>query len=182
MVKSFAAVLLLIALLAVIPGPHEVSIDTSRSSAHFSVQHIWVERVTGTVPILGGTVTVQPGSLIPESASAVLDATQIQTGEPDRDKSLESSDFFDAANFPHWTFASTRVVVKGPSAFEMDGDLTIHGVAQPETLIVTLGGTPEHPVYHAQASINRHAFGMARTRLDPTIGEVVDVALDITLK
>src|SRR5580704_18447170 len=121
-------------------------------------------------------------SLIPQSASAVLDPTRITTGEPDRDRSLESPDFFDAAKFPHWTFASTRIVPKGPASFEMDGDLTIHGVTQPERLDVTVSGEAAHPEYRAKGEIDRHAFGMIRTRLDPTIGDTVDITLDIVLE
>jgi polyisoprenoid-binding protein YceI len=177
---SLARLVLACALLAAAPGPR--AIDSAKSSAQFSVAHIWVEHVTGTVPILSGSVTLLPGSLIPQSANAVLDATRITTGEPDRDHSLESPDFFDAAKFPRWTFASMRIVPKGPTSFEMDGDLTIHGVTQPEQLDVTASGEAAHPEYRAKVQIDRHAFGMLRTRLDPTIGSTVDIALDIVLE
>jgi polyisoprenoid-binding protein YceI len=177
---TLARLVLACALLSAAPAPH--AIDAAKSSAQFSVAHIWVERVTGTVPILSGGVSLEPGAMIPQSASAVLDATHITTGEPDRDRSLESPDFFDAAKFPQWTFTSTRIVPKGPDTFEMDGDLTIHGVTQSERLDVTVIGAAVHPEYRAKAQIDRHAFGMIRTRLDPTIGNIVDITLDIVLK
>jgi len=177
---TFPRLALASALLAAAPSPR--AIDIVKSSTQFSVAHIWVERVTGTVPILGGSVTLLPGSVIPQSATAVLDATRISTGEPDRDRSLESPDFFDIAKFPQWTFASTRIVPKGPASFEMDGDITMHGVTQSERLDVTVIGDPLHPEYRAKAQIDRHAFGMARTRLDPTIGNTVDITLDILLE
>jgi polyisoprenoid-binding protein YceI len=167
-------------LLAAMPAAREI--DSATSVARFSVSHIWVERITGTVPIVAGSVTLEPDALIPESVSGVLDATRIATGEPDRDRSLTSSDFFDAAKYPHWTFVSTKILPTGSGSFEMDGNLTLHGVTQSEHLNVTVGGTPANPVYHAQTQIDRHAFGMTRTRLDPTIGDTVDVTLDITLK
>ncbi len=176
---SLGRLILACALVAAAAAPR--AIDSAKSSAQFSVAHIWVEHVTGTVPILGGSVTLLPGSMIPQSASAVLDATRITTGEPDRDRSLESPDFFDAVRFPRWTFASTRIVPEGPTSFEMDGDLTIHGVTQSERLDVTVSGDPVHPEYLAKAQIDRHAFGMVRTRLDPTIGNTVDITLAIVL-
>jgi polyisoprenoid-binding protein YceI len=178
----FACFVLAFAFVAAVPAGREVAIDTARSSAHFSVSHIWVERVTGAVPILSGTVTLAAGSLIPQGAAAVLDATRVATDEPDRDRSLESPDFFDAAQFPRWTFVSTSIVPKGADAFEMDGNLTIHGVTQPEQFDVTLRGTPVHPEYRAEGKVDRHAFGMVKTRLDPTIGDVVDITLDVVLK
>jgi polyisoprenoid-binding protein YceI len=168
------------ALAAVPPAPR--AIDPAHSHASFSVQHIWVERVTGSVPIVSGSVRLAAGSKIPTSADAVLDAARIETGEPDRDRSLESPDFFDSQRYPQWTFTSTRIVPHGSDAFEMDGDVTIHGVTQRERLSVTIGGTVGDPVYHATAQLNRHAFGMATTRLDPVIGGTVDVTLDIALK
>lgn len=157
-------------------------IDAAHSTATFSVAHIWVEHVTGTVPIVDGSVTLAPGSAIPLAATAVLDATKIATGEPDRDRALESPDFFDSAKFPTWTFASTSVTPRGPDSFEMDGDLTIHGVTRSEHLDVTLRGTPDHPSYRAVATIDRHAFGMATTRLDPVIGSTAVVTIEIALK
>jgi len=156
-------------------------IDVANSTARFSVAHVWVERVTGTVPIQSGTVTLEPGSTTPSSVRAVLDATKIVTDEPDRNAALESPDFFDAAAYPTWTFVSTKIT---PDAhgFVMDGLLTMHGVTQPQELVVVASGDPEHPVYHATGQVNRHLFGMRRTRLDPVIGEMVDVTLDIRLK
>jgi polyisoprenoid-binding protein YceI len=158
------------------------TIDTAKSTAKFTVAHVFVERVTGTVPILSGTLTFATDSAIPTSVSALLDPTKISTGEPDRDGALKSPDFFDATAFPTWSFASTKITPQGANTFEMDGTLTIHGVAQPERLSVTIGGMPSQPLYHAVGEIDRHAFGMSKTRLDPVIGNSVSVAIDIALR
>lgn len=179
--KLSAAIAATILLLAAAPAQVR-QIDIARSSATFNVQHIWVENVTGTVAIERGSVTLEPDSMIPQAAAAVLDATRIKTDEPDRDRALMSPDFFDAAKYPRWTFTSTKIIPKGANAFEMDGDLTLHGQTQPEVLEVTVTGTPAHPHYHAVGHIDRHAFGMAHTRLDPTIGSVVTITLDVELE
>jgi polyisoprenoid-binding protein YceI len=158
------------------------AIDVRASKASFSVQHVFVERVGGTVPILSGSVVLPAGSQIPLEASASLDATKIDTGDPDRDGSLESPDFFDARRFPIWTFTSTKVTPAGPDTFAMDGLLTVHGVTQPEQLSVTIVHDAARVRYHAVAHVDRHAFGMAITRLDPAIGGTVDVVLDLVLR
>ena len=160
----------------------ERAIDPVKSTAQFSIQHIFVDRVTGTVPVLSGSMDVPTGSPIPLRASAVLDATRINSGDRDRDSSLESPDYFDAKKFPTWTFVSTKIVRSGGAACVVDGMLTLHGVTRPEHLDVTLGGDPSHPIYHAVAHIDRHAFAMKGTRLDPVIGDDADVTLDIVLK
>ena len=158
------------------------TIDPEKSKSQFTVTHIWVEHVTGTVPIKSGSVTLSPGSPIPTSVTAELDPTKLDTGEPDRDTSLRSSDFFDVQKFPTWTFTSTSITPHGSNAFTMDGNLTIHGITQPEHLSVTVSGDAAHPVYHATGQIDRHAFGMATTRMDPTIGGTADISLDVLLK
>jgi polyisoprenoid-binding protein YceI len=163
-------------------APDQRAIDTAKSRAQFSIQHVFVEHVSGTLPIVAGSVTLTPGSAIPLSATAVIDAAKLDTGDGDRDDSLRSPDFFDVKRFPTWTFISTKVAAKGSNTFAMDGTLTVHGVTQPEHLDVTVSGDAAHLVYHAVGHIDRHAFGMTVTRLDPAIGGVADVTLDIVLK
>ena len=158
------------------------AVDAAKSTAQFCIQHVFVSRVCGTVPIAAGTVELSAGSLIPAKVTASLDPSRIDTGEPDRDASLESPDYFDVKQFPTWSFASAKVAATGASAFGMDGDLTMHGVTQSEHLDVTVTGDAVHPVYHASGQIDRRAFQMKGTRLDPVIGNVADVTLEIRLK
>jgi polyisoprenoid-binding protein YceI len=163
-------------------GTESHAIDAAKSKATFSVTHLFVEHVTGSVPIVGGTVAVPADSAVPESVTAELDPSKVSSGEHDRDASLASPDFFDAKAFPTWTFASTKITPQSATAFGVDGTLTVHGVTAPEHLDVTIRGDAAHRVYHAIGHINRQAFHMAVTRLDPVIGKVVDITLDITLK
>jgi polyisoprenoid-binding protein YceI len=165
--------------LADAPEPH--AIDIAKSRAQFRIAHIFVSHVTGTIPILSGSVKLSAGSLIPLEVEAVLDAAHVDSGDRDRDASLEGADYFDTQKFPTWSFASTKIVATGPSAFAMDGNLTIHGVAQPEHLDVSVTGDAVHPAYRATGRIDRHAFGMRGARLDPVIGKDADVTLEITL-
>jgi polyisoprenoid-binding protein YceI len=163
-------------------GDEGRAIDPVKSKAQFSVQHVFVEHVIGTIPIVNGSLELEPDSVIPVSATAVLDASKVQSGDRDRDDSLRSPDFFDVKKFPMWTFTSTKVTPAGPAAFGLDGTLTVHGVTQPEHLDVTVRGDPSHPVYHAVGKIDRHAFGMSVTRIDPVIGGTADITLDVVVK
>jgi polyisoprenoid-binding protein YceI len=180
-------VLLAIALaaLSVVAGGAQTTrrdVDAGASKALFTVSHVYVEHVTGTVPILSGSVTLAQGSTIPTSVTAELDPGRMKTGDDDRDASLESPDWFDVKRYPKWTLASTKITPTSANTFTMEGLLTIHGVARPERLDVTVGGTPARPAYHATGTIDRHAFGMTVTRLDPVIGNPVDITLDVVLK
>ncbi|MBV8332574.1 MAG: YceI family protein [Candidatus Eremiobacteraeota bacterium] len=157
-------------------------IDPGRSTAAFSVQHIYVERVTGTVPILSGDVTFDPKTLLPSAVSASLDATKLKTDDEDRDAALRSPDWFDTNRFPQWTFVSTAMTPTGAQSCTISGLLTIHGVTRPQQLDVAASGSPERPQYKATAHVDRHAFGMSTARLDPVIGNQVDVTLDVVLE
>jgi polyisoprenoid-binding protein YceI len=180
------ALSLLLACFAIAPASAQTKvpreIDPVASKAHFTVQHIYVERVTGTVPISRGTIVVPENSAVPLAVWAELDPTKIKSGDDDRDGALQAPEWFDSKKFPAWTFTSTKIVSAGPNAFAMDGLLTIHGVTRPERLDVAISGSPAHPVYHATGTIDRHAFGMSVTRLDPVIGNPIEIALDIVLK
>lgn len=158
-----------------------LAIDPAKSTVTFSVQHIFVERVSGSVPVLSGTIDLPDGALVPTSVTAVLDATKLKTGDPDRDGVMQTPDWFDTKRFPTWTFVSTKIT-PAPNGFVMDGTLTMHGVTQPEHLIVSVNGDAQHPAYHATGQVDRHTFGMTTTRLDPVIGGMVDVTLDIRAK
>lgn len=155
-----------------------LAIDPAHSKAEFSVAHIFVEHVTGTVPIVSGSIDLPQGSMIPTSVTAVLNPKSFHTDEPDRDAAMQDPDWFDTAKYPTWTFASTKIT-PAAKGFTMDGTLTIRGVAQPETLTVVASGDPSHPTYVATGEIDRKKFGMIPTRLDPVIGNPVDVTLDI---
>ena len=168
-----------VALIAAAP-PVSRAIDPGRSTATFSVQHIFVSNVVGSVPIVDGRVTLAPGTRVPTSVTATLDPSGIATGDRDRDAALRGEDWFDVARYPHWTFASTTIL-RTAMGFTMDGMLTIHGVSRPERLEVSVAGNAEHPIYHATGKIDRHAFGMHVVRLDPVIGNPVTIALDIVL-
>jgi polyisoprenoid-binding protein YceI len=175
-------VLLALAALLLAQSGDVRAIDPVISTARFNIAHIFVSRVGGTVPVASGTVTLAPGSRLPTAVDAVLDATKLRTDEPDRDASLESPDYFDTKHFPAWTFTSTAITATGPATFAMDGLLTMHGVTQAEHLDVTMSGDAAHTRYEAVGHIDRRAFGMKGTRLDPVIGTVADVTLEIALR
>ncbi|TAM60898.1 YceI family protein [bacterium] len=184
MLRTFALTLCVLAALssaAPAQSTAEHAIDTAKSHAQFSISHVFVGHVTGAIPIASGSVEMRPGSSIPLKATAVLDAAKFDTGDQDRDATMTGPNYFDAKSFPTWTFTSTKIIETGPASFTMDGNLTLHGVTQPEHLDVTVGGDATHPVYHATGHIDRRSWGMKGTRLDPAIGGVADVTLDVVL-
>ncbi|HEX4770254.1 MAG TPA: YceI family protein [Bryobacteraceae bacterium] len=77
----------------------------------------------------------------PDVTTGVLDvkiqADSVNTGSGMKDGKLKSKDFFDVKENPYITFKSTKVVVTGPNAADVQGVFTIRGVSKPESLKLT---------------------------------------------
>jgi polyisoprenoid-binding protein YceI len=158
------------------------AVDVRASHATFSVQHVLIERVTGTVPIVAAQVTLGPDGTTPAAIDATLDPAHINTGDSDRDGDLIGSDWFDTQKFPLWTFKSSRVVGDAAGTYAIAGSLTVHGVGVPVTLATSLVHGAPHPAYHATTTVDRHAFGMVVTRTDALVGNEISIVLDVQTK
>ncbi len=170
---SFATVLALGALFALQAAPLAaqtttaiLAIDPGHSSAEFKVQHLVVSNVRGTIPIVEGTVETAAGATLPNSVSATLDATALNTQNADRDKDLRGSDWFDVAKYPTIVFKSTKVTPGNAGSFKLGGDLTLHGVTKGIVLDCSTVGTTvdgrghRHIGYSASVTVDRRDYGM----------------------
>ena len=110
--------------------------DTGHSAAGFSVKHLLVSTVRGTLGPVKGTIEYDGKSLDSLKADITIDVTGVNTGTEGRDKDLKSPNFFDVAQFPTATFKSKRAVADGAGKFKLIGDLTMHGVTKEVTLNV----------------------------------------------
>ncbi len=180
-----SAILASVALfIAALPGQVGAAETTTRvltaahSHAIFAVTHLYVAKVTGTVPIVSGSATYGTSPTTPISVEATLNARRVKTDDGDRDDDLQGPDWFDTKRFPMWTFHSTSIS-PAASGFMMQGTLTIHGVARPVALAVQQTHGLPHPAYHAVGHVDRHAFGMKITPQDGLIGSDVELTLDV---
>jgi polyisoprenoid-binding protein YceI len=154
-------------------------LNVKASHANFSVQHLLIDRVNGSVPIVSAAITLGADGLTPTSVEATLNPARINTGDDDRDGNLTGSDWFDTKKFPLWTFKSNSVVASADGTYAIAGMLTIHGVGVPVTLATSLVRKAPHPLYHATTTVDRHAFGMVVTRTDALVGNDVTISLDV---
>ena len=170
------------------PGPNTWTIDTGHSAAGFSVKHLLVSTVRGTLGPVKGTVEYDGKSLDTLKADITIDVNFINTGNESRDKDLKSPNFFDVAQFPTVTFKSKRSVADGVGKFKLTGDLTMHGVTKEVTLSVEGPSAPlkQGPNFRAGASatatINRRDFGLLYSRMveaTPMVSDEVQITLDI---
>ena len=92
----------------------------------------------------------------------------INTENEQRDKHLQSPDFFDAEKFPALTFKSTSFKKVSGKKYKVAGLLTLHGVSKPVELDVVFNGTVENPMskktmagFNISGVIKRSEFGIA---------------------
>jgi polyisoprenoid-binding protein YceI len=117
-----------------------------------------------------------------------IDASTVDTREPDRDKDLKSPHFLDVAKYPTMSFKSTKIEKDASGKLRITGDLAIHGVTKSVVLDVTEPKPPikdpwglQRTAISGSTKINRQDFGL---NYSPTLdngGLVVGNEIEITL-
>ena len=139
------------------------TIDPSHSRVGFSARHAMVTKVRGSFNDYTGSAVVADGVA---SISIDINVASVDTRSADRDGHLQSADFFDVANFPKITFASTSVKDAGSDKIVVEGNLTIKDVTKPITIEFEYTGTATDPFGNARfgfegsAEINRKDYGL----------------------
>lgn len=82
------------------------------------------------------TVTLDPANPSNSSVTVSIDASKVDSGVDSWDEHLVGERFFDVANHPSITFASTTLNLDAEGNGTMVGDLTIKGQTHPVTLDV----------------------------------------------
>ena len=84
-------------------------IDPKHSAAQFGVSHLMLSTVRGEFHNLSGTILLDDKDITKSSVNVTIDATTLDTREPDRDKDVKSANFLDVEKYPTFTFKSTMV-------------------------------------------------------------------------
>ena len=172
-------------------GPNQWLVDSAHTAAQFSVKHMMVSTVRGTLGRVTGTVEYDGKSVESIKADIAIDVQGINTGNEGRDNDLRSAAFFDVATYPTATFKSKRVEPGAGGRFRLVGDLTIHGVTKEVTLDVE-GPSAAIKVQNgtlkvgasATTRVNRRDFGLNYNRMieaGQVVGEDIQITIDIEL-
>jgi polyisoprenoid-binding protein YceI len=170
-------------------GPNTWTVDGNHSSAQFSVKHMMVSTVRGTLGRVSGTIDYDGKSVESIKADVSIDVNGLNTGVENRDKDLRSDNFFDVAKYPSVTFKSKRVEPGVEGRFRLVGDLTMHGVTKEVALDVE-GPSPilKQPNggakigASASTKLNRREFGLQYNRMiesAPVVADEIQVQIDI---
>src|ERR1041384_6289333 len=117
------------------------NIDPVHSTAQFKVKHMMITNVKGEFTKITGKLELDESDITRSRVEAFIDATTINTREPDRDTHLKSADFLDVEKFPNLSFKSTQISKKTKDELSVEGDLTMHGVTR-KVVFAAEGPTP----------------------------------------
>ncbi|MGI5339688.1 YceI family protein [Streptomyces sp. CA-181903] len=171
--------------------------EPGHTGVQFRARHMMVTYVRGHIKDVHGSLVCDPEDPEHARVEATIDATQVWTGQPQRDAHLRSADFFDVEHHPTWTFASTQVRRLSSTEFGLDGDLTVRGVTRPVSLDVTYLGQWDTPWWEdgrdqgprrragftGRTRINRQDFGVSWNdtvdRGGVVVSDLIDVRVDV---
>jgi polyisoprenoid-binding protein YceI len=128
------------ALPALAAAAETFQVDPVHSSVNFRVKHMNVSYSYGRFNAISGTFTLDPTDPAKSAFEFNVRADSLDTGSPKRDGHLKSPDFFNVRQYPSISFKSKSVASAGENAYDVTGDLTLHGVTRPVTLKVEQTG------------------------------------------
>lgn len=156
-----------------------VSPDNSKIGFHAS-------KVTGShegsFKQFSGKIDLAPNNNIPQSSVSIdIDSASVEADDPKLTAHLKTPDFFDVAKFPKATFASTKIEPVSGQAFNITGNLDLHGVKKSITFPAQIQATADAVSVNAEFAINRKDFGIVYTgKSDDLIRD--EVVMKLALK
>ena len=158
-----------------------LAVDGAHSSMVFRIKHMETAYFYGRFNKISGDVLLEDKN---GSVNIEIDADSIDTNSAPRDGHLKGPDFFSVKEFPKITFKSKTMAKKGDD-FEVAGDLTMHGVTKPLTVVVKPTGTSNDQRmgpksgFETEFTVKRSDFGMNYGIEKKALGDEVKVTLSI---
>jgi polyisoprenoid-binding protein YceI len=159
--------------------------DPNHSEVDFAINHMSVSTVHGRFGNVNATIQLDAQDITKSSVQVTIGVDTVDTGVQARDKDIKGAGYFDVANFPAATFASTSVTRDG-NDLSVAGDLTLHGVTKPVVLTVE-GPSAQvtdqrdrvHCGFSATATISRIDFGIAPKVPSSMLGDNVKLTIEV---
>jgi polyisoprenoid-binding protein YceI len=161
----------------------DLTVDPPHTSASFSVKHFTLTTVRGSIGVKDATIAAAPDGTL-TSAKADLDLSTIDTKFADRDADLKSDRWFDVAQYPTMTFASTKIT-GDKTAMTVAGTLTFHGKRNPVTLTANYDGSVNDPRgrthvgYSATGTIDRTLWGLGPSFPPAIVGNDIEISIEL---
>jgi len=165
-------------------------LDANSSQARYRAQEQLVGRnlpseAVGTSAGVSGSIVVTPEGVIAADQSQIqVDLSRLTSDESRRDNFIKGSTL-QTGRFPTATFVPrqahglpTPLPTSGQVTFQLDGDLTVHGVTKPVSWQVTAQFDGANVSGSATTNVNISDFGMT----PPKAGPVLSIQDGLTLE
>jgi polyisoprenoid-binding protein YceI len=163
------------------------TIDPVHSDVAFTVRHMMVSKVRGHFTRFEGEL-VLASDPVDSAVTATIDLRSIDTNNPQRDDDLRSANFLEIQTHPTMTYRSTSIR-HSEDGFDVDGDLSLHGVTRQVPLALVVNGFTRDPYggtragFSATAEIDRKDFGITTNiPMDGggvVIGDTIQIYIEI---
>jgi len=160
------------------------TIDAVHSDVSFLVRHLGISKVRGSFATFEGTIVTAENPL-ESTVNAVIKTASVTTQNEGRDAHVRNPDFLDVEKYPELTFSSTSIRAKSAEVFEVDGELSLHGVTKTVTLFLELNGFGTGfdgnavAGFSAATEISRGDFGITGGAAGAAVGDKIKIALEI---
>ena len=160
------------------PQPAAAGLDPVRSEVRFTITKLGYSDVTGRFREFSGQLRYDPAH--PENSSVQwrVAVASVETGERNRDRSLQNQEYFLASRYPDLSFTSHSVRRGENGALAVTGDITIRGVTKRITVPVRVTDQAGRRLFVTDFELDRYDFGVrGGTVMGRLIGRTVRVHL-----
>ncbi len=162
--------------------PKIYTVTKSYSTLSFTATKWMVFKEEGLFKDFSGTLSYSSQDPAKCKIDVTVQSASLDTRNWVRDRVLRSDDLFDVEKYPTLSFRSTSATPTGTDAYEIEGDLTIHGVTKRIAVPVKMIGVRVMPGigdfagFESTFNIDRRDYGVLGTRwsgntlaIEPTV-------------
>ena len=164
--------------LSVITSVAADPIRITGTNVQFTVTKLGFSDVVGHFREFNADIRYDPSQPERSSVRWRVRVASVETGERDRDRTIQGPQYFAAAQHPELTFESRAVRADGDHRLSVTGEITIRGITKSITVPVTIAEQNGRRTFVTDFEIDRYDFdvrgGSVSSRL---IGRTVRVHL-----
>jgi polyisoprenoid-binding protein YceI len=126
-----------------------------------------------------GSIAFDEQNLAISNFDVTVDVASINTGNGLQNKHAKSDEWFDAAKYPVIHYVSKKIVKAG-NAYQVTGDLEIHGVKKEFTIPFSFKRAGTTATFNGTFNVNRNDFHIGKPGGDVSDIIKVEVAVPVT--
>ena len=132
--------------------------------------------VGGIFKTFKGTISFDEQNLATSNFDVTVDVASINTGNGLQNKHAKSDEWFDAAKYPVIHFVSKKIVKAG-AAYQVTGDLEIHGVKKEFNIPFTFVRKGTTATFNGTFNVNRNDYHIGKPGGD--VGDIIKVTVAV---